>query len=426
MKVLVVGSGGREHVLVWKLKQSEKVKEIFCAPGNGGIAQLAECVDIAADDILALYDFAVKNKIDLTIVGPEAPLVKGIVDEFQKKGLKIFGPSQRAAQLEGSKVFAKEYMRRYDIPTADFESFDNVNKAKAYVEKKKFPLVIKADGLAAGKGVVIAKDLKEANVALDQIMAEKVFKDAGNKVIIEDCLVGEEASILAVSDGEHFVVLDSSQDHKRIFDGDLGPNTGGMGAYSPAPVVTKALMMAISADIIAPTIKGMRKEGMPFTGVLYAGVMVTEDGPKVLEYNVRFGDPETQAILPRLKTDFVDLCLASCDGGLKDMPLVWDDQACVCVVMAAHGYPGSYEKGKAVHGLSAAAKQKDVFVFHAGTKKQSEKIVTAGGRVLGVVGLGKGIEAAIQTAYEGVEKISFEGCFFRRDIGAKAVARLHN
>lgn len=424
MKVLVVGSGGREHVLVWKLKQSEKVKEIFCAPGNGGIGELAQCVDIVADDVAGLFDFAVKNKIDLTVVGPEAPLVKGIVDEFQKKGLKIFGPSQRAAQLEGSKVFAKEFMRRYDIPTADFESFDNVNKAKAYVEKKKFPLVIKADGLAAGKGVVIAKDLNEANVALDQIMAEKVFKDAGNKVIIEDCLVGEEASILAVSDGEHFVVLDSSQDHKRIFDGDLGPNTGGMGAYSPAPVVTKSLMMEISDNIIAPTIKGMRKEGMPFTGVLYAGVMVTKDGPKVLEYNARFGDPETQAVLPRLKTDFVDLCLASCDGGLKDMPLVWDDQACVCVVMAADGYPGSYEKGKIIHGLSAAAKEKNVFVFHAGTKKQGKDIVTAGGRVLGVVGLGKDIDAAIQTAYSGAEKISFEGLFFRRDIGAKALARL--
>lgn len=424
MKVLVVGSGGREHVLVWKLKQSEKVKEIFCAPGNGGIGELAQCVDIVADDVAGLFDFAVKNKIDLTVVGPEAPLVKGIVDEFQKKGLKIFGPSQRAAQLEGSKVFAKEFMRRYDIPTADFESFDNVNKAKAYVEKKKFPLVIKADGLAAGKGVVIAKDLNEANVALDQIMAEKVFKDAGNKVIIEDCLVGEEASILAVSDGEHFVVLDSSQDHKRIFDGDLGPNTGGMGAYSPAPVVTKSLMMEISDNIIAPTIKGMRKEGMPFTGVLYAGVMVTKDGPKVLEYNARFGDPETQAVLPRLKTDFVDLCLASCDGGLKDMPLVWDDQACVCVVMAADGYPGNYEKGKVIHGLSAAAKEKNVFVFHAGTKKQGKDIVTAGGRVLGVVGLGKDIDAAIQTAYSGAEKISFEGLFFRRDIGAKALARL--
>lgn len=424
MKVLVVGSGGREHVLVWKLKQSPKIKEVFCAPGNGGIAEIAQCVDIAADDVAGLFDFAVKNKIDLTVVGPEAPLVKGIVDEFQKKGLKIFGPSQRAAQLEGSKVFAKEFMRRHNIPTADFESFDNLNKAKAYVEKKTFPLVIKADGLAAGKGVVIAKDLSEANAALDQIMDEKIFKDAGNKVIIEDCLVGEEASILAVSDGEYFVVLDSAQDHKRIFDGDLGPNTGGMGAYSPAPVVTKSLMMEISDNIIASTIRGMRKEGMPFTGVLYAGVMVTKDGPKVLEYNARFGDPETQAILPRLKTDFVDLCLASCNGGLKDMPLVWDDQACVCVVMAAHGYPGNYEKGKVIRGLNVAAKEKNVFVFHAGTKKQGKEIVTVGGRVLGVVGLGKDIDAAIQKAYSGTEKISFEGSFFRRDIGAKALARL--
>lgn len=424
MKVLVVGSGGREHVLVWKLKQSPKVKEIFCAPGNGGISEIAQCIDIAADDVLKLRDFAVKNKIDLTIVGPEAPLVKGIVDEFQKKDLKIFGPRQKAAQLEGSKVFAKEFMQRHNIPTADFEIFDNINKAKAYVEKKKFPVVIKADGLAAGKGVVIAKDLKEANVALDQIMGEKIFQDAGNKVIIEDCLEGEEASILAVSDGEHFVVLDSSQDHKRIFDGDLGPNTGGMGAYSPAPIVTKGLMMGIVVDVIAPTIKGMGKEGMPFTGVLYAGIMVTEDGPKVLEYNVRFGDPETQAVLPRLQTDFVDLCLASCDGGLKDMPLVWDPRPCVCVVIAAKGYPGTYEKGKVIHGLEEAGKEKDVFVFHAGTKKQDKKIVTSGGRVLGVTGLGKDIEAAIQTAYNGVDKVSFDGCFFRRDIGAKALKRL--
>ncbi|MCX5681687.1 MAG: phosphoribosylamine--glycine ligase [Candidatus Omnitrophica bacterium] len=424
MKVLVVGSGGREHVLVWKLKQSARVKEIFCAPGNGGIAKDAQCVDIASDDVQGLCDFAVKNKIGLTIVGPEGPLVKGIVDEFQRKNLKIFGPSQKAAQLEGSKVFAKEFMRRHNIPTADFESFDNINKAKAYVERKKFPIVIKADGLAAGKGVVICKDLQEAHAALDKMMSEKIFNTAGENVVIEECLEGEEASILAVSDGEKFVVLESSQDHKRIFDGDMGANTGGMGAYSPAPVVTKGLMMNITEDIIEPTIHGMRQEGMPFTGVLYVGVMATKEGPKVLEYNVRFGDPETQVVLPRLKTDLVDLCLASCKGKLAGMQLEWSSRPCVCVVMSARGYPGSYEKGKTIYGLDDASKEKDVFVFHAGTKNQENKIVTSGGRVLGVTGLGKDIEKAIENAYNGIEKISFDGCFFRRDIGAKALRRL--
>jgi len=423
MKVLVVGSGGREHVLVWKIKQNPNVKEIFCAPGNGGISQIAQCVDINADDVPALCDFALKNKIDLTVVGPEAPLVKGIVDVFQKHGLKIFGPTQKAAQLEGSKVFAKEFMQRHQIPTAAFASFTSTEKAKAYLKNKSFPVVIKADGLAAGKGVVICKNLSEASDALHQMMTEKIFKSAGEKVIIEDCLKGEEASILAMSDGQKYVVLDSSQDHKRIFDDDQGPNTGGMGAYSPAPVVTKDLMTNITLNIIAPTIQGMREEGVPFTGVLYAGVMVTKEGPKVLEYNVRLGDPETQAVLPRLKTDFVDLCLASCEGRLNQMSLTWDERACVCVVLSARGYPGPYEKGKVISGLDQAAKEKDTFVFHAGTKKQGSDIVTSGGRVLGVTSLGHGIEKAIQNVYNGVAKISFDGCFFRRDIGAKALKR---
>jgi phosphoribosylamine--glycine ligase len=423
MKILVVGSGGREHVLAWKIKQSPKVKEVFCAPGNGGISELATCVDIASDDVLALRDFAIKNKIDLTIVGPEAPLVKGIVDLFQKESLAIFGPTQKAAQLEGSKVFAKEFMKRHNIPTAAFQSFDSLDKAKAYLKNKKFPLVIKADGLAAGKGVVICQNIDEAHQALHQMMAEKIFKAAGEKVIIEDCLQGEEASILAISDGERYVVLDSSQDHKRIFDDDLGPNTGGMGAYSPAPVVTKDLMTSIVFNIIGPTIQGMRKEGMPFQGVLYAGVMVTKGGPKVLEYNVRLGDPETQAVLPRLKTDLVDLCLASSKGQLNSFSLQWDPRSCTCVVMSARGYPGVYEKGKVISGLQDAAKLKDTLVFHAGTKKQGQDIVTSGGRVLGVTSLGEGIEKAIENTYRAVEKISFDGCFFRRDIGAKALKR---
>ena len=423
MKVLVVGSGGREHVLVWKIKQNPRVKEIFCAPGNGGISELATCVPIDFDDVPALRDFALKNKIDLTIVGPEAPLVKGIVDAFHAQGLTIFGPTQKAAQLEGSKVFAKEFMKRHHIPTADFQSFHSIDQAKACLKDKKFPLVIKADGLAAGKGVVICHNLEEADQALTQMMVEKIFKKAGEKVIIEDCLKGEEASILAISDGQKYVVLDSSQDHKRIFDDDQGPNTGGMGAYSPAPVVTKDLMTNIVLNIIAPTIQGMREDGMPFQGVLYAGVMVTKEGPKVLEYNVRLGDPETQAVLPRLKTDLVDLCLASCEGRLDKFSLEWDSRVCTCVVMSARGYPGVYEKGKVISGLKEAAQEKDTFVFHAGTKKQGADILTSGGRVLGITSLGYGIEKAIQKAYHAVEKISFDGCFFRRDIGAKATKR---
>ncbi len=423
MRVLVVGSGGREHVLVWKIKQNPNVKEIFCAPGNGGISTLATCVDIAADDVLALRDFALERKIDLTVVGPEAPLVKGIVDVFQKAHLMIFGPTQKAAQLEGSKVFAKEFMRRHNIPTAAFQSFNEIEQAKAYLQGRTFPLVIKADGLAAGKGVVICQKIEEAYQALHDMMTQKIFKEAGERIIIEDCLQGEEASILAVSDGKNYVILDSSQDHKRIFDEDQGPNTGGMGAYSPAPVVTKDLMTSIVFNIIGPTIQGMREEGMPFQGVLYAGVMVTSEGPKVLEYNVRLGDPETQAVLPRLKTDLVDLCLASCQGRLNMFSLDWDKRSCLCVVMSARGYPGVYEKGKVISGLSEAGQMKDTVVFHAGTKKQGQEIVTSGGRVLGVTSLGQGIEKAIHQVYTAVDKISFDGCFFRRDIGAKALKR---
>ena len=423
MKVLVVGSGGREHVLAWKIKQSPKFKELYCAPGNGGISEIAECVDIKADDIQGLVHFAKEKEIDLTVVGPEAPLVAGIVDIFEQEGLKVFGPSQYAAQLEGSKVFAKIFMEKNHIPTAMFRSFETIDGAKAFLEKAQLPLVIKADGLAAGKGVFICKTLQEANDALQQIMEEKIFKEAGNKIIIEECLEGEEASILAISDGKNYIVLDSSQDHKRIFDDDLGPNTGGMGAYSPAPVVTKSMLKKIETRVIEPTIRGMLEEGHPFKGVLYAGIMITADGPKVLEFNVRFGDPETQAVLPRLNNDLLEIMLAACEARLNTIICKWDPRDCVCVVMSSGGYPGAYEKGKEITGLKDMAEGWDGVVFHAGTKREGTKIVTSGGRVLGVTSLGKGIEEAIENAYEGVEKIKFDRCFFRRDIGAKALHR---
>ena len=422
MKILVIGSGGREHVLTWKIAQSPKVKKIFCAPGNGGMAQIAECVDIKPDDIHALVSFAKTNRIDLTVVGPEAPLVAGIVDAFDEEGLKIFGPDRLAAQLEGSKVFAKEFMHRHGIPTASFMSFDSLEDAQGFLQSTRYPLVVKADGLAAGKGVFVCYTEEEAHKALTEIQTH--MASAAKKILIEECLQGEEASILAVSDGERFVILDSSQDHKRIFDDDLGPNTGGMGAYSPAPVVNDLLMAKIESQIVGPTIRGMFSEGNPFKGVLYAGLMITDDGPMVLEYNVRFGDPEAQAVLPRMRNDIVELMLAACEQRLGRLTLEWDRRACVCVVMSSGGYPGDYEKGKEILGLESTKGAKDAVVFHAGTSKQGQKIITAGGRVLGVTALGDGIENAIKNAYQYVDQISFDRCFFRRDIGAKALKRL--
>jgi len=422
MKVLIIGSGGREHVLTWKISQGKKATKIYCAPGNGGMAQLAECVDISADNIPALLAFAKKEKIDLTVVGPEAPLAAGIVDAFDEEGLTIFGPDKGAAQLEGSKVFAKEFMHRHGIPTASFMSFDSVADARNFLNSSRYPLVVKADGLAAGKGVFVCHIEEEARHALDEI--QKTMAEAGKKILIEECLLGEETSILAISDGEHFVVLDSSQDHKRIFDDDLGPNTGGMGAYSPAPLVNELLMAKIEAQVIEPTIRGMLMEGNPFKGVLYAGLMITDEGPMVLEYNVRFGDPEAQAVLPRLKNDLVEVMLASCEGRMREVDLQWDSRACVCVVMSSGGYPGSYEKGKEIFGLDHVKENPSAVVFHAGTKKQGNKIVSSGGRVLGVTALGDGIEGAIKNAYALVDQISFERCFFRRDIGAKALKYL--
>lgn len=422
MKILVIGSGGREHALVWKLAQSKLADKIFCAPGNAGIAQIAECIDIKAEDIPALLNFAKKEKIELTVVGPEAPLSEGVVDEFEKSGLKIFGPSKAAAQMEASKVFSKLLMDKYKVPTAAFKIFDNPDEANKYIEKIGAPCVVKADGLAAGKGVVVAKSVDEAKQAVKSMMQDKIFGDAGNKVIVEECLQGQEASILVITDSKEVICLASAQDHKRVFDNDQGPNTGGMGAYSPAPVVTGELLKEILQTIVYRTIDGLVKEGIDYKGVLYAGVMLTKDGPKTLEFNVRFGDPETQAILPRLKSDLVEVMLAVSEGNLsKVRTMEWDERACVCVVLASGGYPGDYAKGKEIFGLEDAAGMKDIVVFHAGTKLLNNKIVTGGGRVLGVTGLGSSIKEAIQNTYQAVAKINFEGMHFRKDIGRRAL-----
>jgi phosphoribosylamine--glycine ligase len=425
MRILVIGSGGREHALVWKIAQSKLVDKLFCAPGNGGISQQAECIDIKADDIAALIDFARKEKIDFTVVGPEAPLSAGIVDEFKNHKLSIFGPNKKAAQLEASKVFAKELMAKYDVPTADFKIFTDAAAAKKHIEKIGAPCVVKADGLAQGKGVIVAKTVDEAKQAVASMMEEKVFGAAGDRVIVEECLQGQEASILVLTDSKEVIALVSSQDHKRIFDNDAGPNTGGMGAYSPAPVVTTLIFKDILDKIIHRTIEGLVKEGIEYQGVLYAGIMLTKDGPKTLEFNVRFGDPETQAILPRLSSDLPEVMLAVSQGSLNRVAqaggLKWDNRACVCVVCASGGYPGKYDKGKEIFGLGEAARIKDVVVFHAGTAKSAQRYFTNGGRVLGVTGLGQTIKEAIEKTYQGVGKINFAGMHYRKDIGYKAI-----
>lgn len=424
MRILVIGSGGREHALVWKIAQSKLVDKVFCAPGNAGIAKLAECVDIKAEDVSGLLNFAKKEKVDLTIVGPEVVLSLGIVDEFIKYKLKIFGPNKKAAQMESSKVFSKQLMKKYDVPTADFKVFDNPEEAKKYIDKIGAPCVVKADGLAAGKGVVVAKSVDEAKQAVVAIMQDMIFGSAGEKIIVEECLEGQEASIIVITDSEEVVVLASAQDHKRINDFDQGPNTGGMGAYSPASVVTPDLFLEILDKIIYRTIDGMVKEGLDYRGVLYAGVMLTKDGPKTLEFNVRFGDPETQAILPRLKSDLTEILIAASEKKISDLKILeWDNRDCVCVVCTAGGYPGKYETGKEIFGLEDLDKMNDVIVFHAGTKFQANKIVTSAGRVLGVTGLGDSIKNAIDNTYAAVQKLSFEGMHYRRDIGAKAMRR---
>ncbi len=423
MKVLVVGGGGREHTLVWKLKQSPKVTGIYCAPGNAGIARDAACIKIGAEDVDGLLKFAQDEGIDLTVVGPEAPLTMGIVDKFRAAGLKIFGPAQKAAELEGSKVLAKKIMAKYNIPTGKYADFDDAAKAIAYIKECGAPCVVKADGLAAGKGVIVAMDEQTGVDAVKMIMEEKAFGGAGNRLIVEEYLEGEEVSILAFTDGTTVIPMVSSQDHKRIFDHDEGPNTGGMGAYSPAPVYTQDLEPFVYDRILVPTIEGMKAEGRTYEGVIYAGLILTREGPKVLEYNARFGDPETQAVLIRLETDLVDIIEAILDKRLAGMDIKWRNEAAVCIVMASGGYPGAYEKGRVISGLEEAAAA-GATVFHAGTAKKDDQIVTSGGRVLGVTALGKSIPEAIQNAYKAVGKISWEGAHYRKDIGQKALKRL--
>lgn len=423
MKILVVGSGGREHCLVWKLAQSKHVQKIYAAPGNGGISQQAECIDIKADDINSLAEFALNNSIDLTVVGPELPLVLGIVDEFNKRGLKIFGPTKKAAMLEGSKAFAKKLMNTHGIPTARGEVFKNSQEAISYIKSINTPVVVKADGLAAGKGVIICNSKEDAFNAITDIMDKKVFGSAGDTIIIEECLEGEEVSILAFSDGLNVLSLVPSQDHKRALDNDKGLNTGGMGAYSPVPIINNELSLKIQKEILEPTIRAMSKEGIPYTGIIYAGLMITSTGPKVLEYNVRFGDPETQVVLPRLESDLLEPILASMTNSISNLQLQWSKNTCICIVMASGGYPGKYEKGKSIKGLEKVSSVKESVVFHAGTKMDSEEIVTNGGRVLGITALGDTIENAINLGYKVINEIYFENAYYRKDIGKKALCR---
>ena len=421
MKVLIVGGGGREHALAWKLSQSDKITRLFIAPGNPGTAMHGENVNIAAEEIEELKAFALAEKIDFTIVGPELPLTLGIVDAFAASGLLAFGPSKAAAELEGSKAFSKELMLRHDIPTAFYKRFEDSAEAKAYVQTHQPPMVVKADGLAAGKGVVICHTREEAIEAIDLMMTAKAFGSAGKRIIIEEFLVGEEASFLAITDGKTVLPLAPAQDHKAIFDNDQGPNTGGMGAYAPAPVLTGALQKQVMEDVMYPAVAGMKKEGRLYRGILYAGLMLTEAGPKVLEFNCRFGDPETQPILMRLASDLLEALLAASKGSLDKVSLEWKKEAAVCVVMAAKGYPGDYLKGSEIKGLDEAALLPDTVVFHAGTKSRDGKVVTSGGRVLGVTALGADIKKAIENAYRAVEKISWEGAQYRKDIGRKAL-----
>jgi phosphoribosylamine--glycine ligase (EC 6.3.4.13) len=421
MKVLVIGSGGREHSLVWKIAQSPLVSKIFCAPGNPGISELAECINITADQIELLCKFAVKKNIDLTVVGPEAPLVDGIVDVFSKYELKVFGPDKKAAILEDSKVFSKLLLKKHGIPTADFRCFDNYKHARQYVSSKEAPIVVKADGLSKGKGVFVCKTNEEALQAVDYIMKDRVFGNAGNQVVIEECLTGEEISLLAFTDGRNIVAMESSQDHKTVFDGDKGPNTGGMGAYSPVPIMTSELYLRVEKEILVPTVHAMNREGRPYKGVIYIGLMITSSGPMVLEFNVRFGDPEAQVILSRMKSDIVPIMLATISGELDKVDLEWYPQASVCVVMASGGYPGIFDNGKEISGLDLLKNQDGISVFHAGTKSADGKIVTNGGRVLNVVACGEDIEDAQKQVYEAVSKISFDGAHYRRDIASKAI-----
>lgn len=421
MKVLIIGGGGREHTLVWKLSQSRRVDKIFCAPGNAGISELAECLDIKTEDIESLLNFARYEWIDLTVVGPEAPLVMGIVDAFRKDRLRIFGPPASGARLEGSKVFAKDFMRKYGIPTAEYKTFTSYLHAEEYVRLKGAPIVIKADGLAGGKGVFVAESVDEAIDALKKIMKEKVFGDAGNRVVVEQCLKGEEVSFMVLTDGKTILPLATSQDYKRIYNNDRGPNTGGMGAYSPAPVITKRLHSEIMSGIMKPLLKGLKREGIDYRGIIYAGLMICNGKPYVLEFNCRFGDPEAQPVLMRLKGDLFDAMKATVDGRLRDAKLSWRKDASVCVVISSKGYPNAYEKGKIIRGLDTLKGSDDLFVFHAGTSLSDGELVTSGGRVLGVTASGKNIKDAKDRAYRAIGKIHFDGMHYRKDIGDKAL-----
>ncbi|WP_339206954.1 phosphoribosylamine--glycine ligase [Paenibacillus sp. FSL K6-3182] len=420
MRILVVGGGGREHAIVWALKKSEKVKEIFCAPGNAGIAQLAEIVPIAVNQFDELIQFAKDAAIDLVFVGPDDPLADGIVDAFEAAGIVAYGPRKNAAEIEGSKIFMKNLLKKYDIPTAKYETFTEYESASAYLREQSAPIVIKADGLAAGKGVTVAATLEEAEQALRDMMVDKVFGQAGSQIVIEECLVGQEMSILAFVDGETVRAMVPAQDHKPIFDGDKGPNTGGMGTYTPLPHIDQAIIDESIQNIIIPTAKAMVSEGRPFRGVLFAGLMITKDGPKTIEFNARMGDPETQVVLPRLQTDLIDIVLASLNGNLDQLDIQWSEEAAVCVVVASEGYPASYPKGRVITGLAEAEAQ-GALVFHAGTAEKDGQFVTNGGRVLGIVGRGRDIAEARARAYEAVSVIDFEGKQNRTDIAAKAL-----
>jgi phosphoribosylamine--glycine ligase len=423
MRVLVIGGGGREHALVWKISQSLEVKKIYCAPGSAAISELAECVAIAPDQIHKLADFAKQAKIDLTVVGPELPLTLGIADLFEEKGLKIFGPKRAAAQLEGSKAFAKDVLQENRIPTASFSTFTDSASAKRYIAGHPVPCVVKADGLAAGKGVLICATRDQAENAIDEMLVRRAFGPAGEKVIIEEFLDGEEASFMVLADGKSVLSLASSQDHKRAFDNDQGPNTGGMGAYSPAPVVTAKVHQRISDDILGPLLMGLKKKRIDYRGVIYIGLMITKEGPKVLEFNARFGDPECQTIMMRLKSDLVPLLVAASDGRLNQMQPEWYDDTAVCVVLCASGYPGPYDKGQEIRGLDSLRNWQRGFVFHAGTAKVNSRWMTSGGRVLGVTARGHDIANAVEEAYQAVSKISWDGMHYRKDIGHRALTK---
>jgi phosphoribosylamine--glycine ligase len=422
MKVLVVGSGGREHALCWAIAKSKKLQKLFCAPGNGGIARVSECVDISAEDISGIVNFAKSEKIGLVVVGPEAPLVAGMADRLEEAGIKVFGPSAEAAMIEGSKGMMKDLCAKYDIPTATYARFDECNAAKEYIRAHGAPIVVKADGLAAGKGVILCRNENEAYAAIDHIMIEDAFGDAGAEVVIEEFMTGEEASFFALVDGKHALPLVAAQDHKAVGDGDEGPNTGGMGAYSPAPVVDKAMAKTIMETIIEPTIRGMAADGTPYKGVLFAGLMITDTGPKLIEYNCRFGDPECQALMMRLESDLLEVLLAAVTGGLDQVELKWSRNAALTVVMAVNGYPGGYEKGSEIKGIDDAEAGGAV-VFHAGTKTDGEKILANGGRVLNVTALAPGVAKAQAKAYDAVAKIDWPEGFCRSDIGWRAIDR---